>query len=92
MANEVQVFEMSDAPGARLLRQAPFIEKQVLTIGGAASAAFNASTTAITVISSTACKLDFGTAPDGNGDTFPIAADTPYDFAVRRALKVIAVA
>lgn len=92
MANEVEVFEMIAPRGDRPVRPVPFLEKQVLSIAGAASADFGPSTAMVTINTNTACRLEFGNAPDGSGDTFPIEADTLYDFDVVPGTKVIAVA
>ncbi len=91
MANECKVFEMRqprmyNAP----IRVVPFLAKQQLSSGGT-SAAFNKSTVMVTIISSLAGTLEFSSAgadPSGSGDTFPIAADIPYDFDVRPGTKV----
>jgi len=91
MADEVQVFEMAALRGDTPLRVVPFIEKQVIDIDGAASAAFNRGTTMVTIITSIDCSVEFGAAPAGTGDTFPLNADEPYDFAVIANHKVIAV-
>lgn len=92
MANEVEVFELTDTRGSRNIRPVPFLTKQTLSVGGAVSAGFNRSAAAVTVITSLACRLEFGTAPTGSGATFPIAANVPYDFDVIAGTKVIAVA
>lgn len=96
MANEVEVFEQAAMRGVAPIRIMPPLAKQTLSIGGAVSAAFNRSTVIITVVTTTACRVEFsvaaGTDPAGSGMTFPIAANTPYDFAVIAGRKVIAVA
>lgn len=92
MANECKVFEQraprdKNAP----IRVAPFIERQQLSSGGT-SAAFNRSTTMITVVSSLAGTLDFtttaGVDPTGSAMPFPINANQEYDFSVRPGTKV----
>lgn len=92
MANEVQLFEMVGDRSGSEARPVTFRAKQTLTIGGAASAAFDPSTTYVTIVSTTSCVIEFGTAPDGLGNTFPIVAGQLYDFAAYRGQKVIAVA
>ena len=89
MANEVQVFEFTGERGGA--RKVPTRDKQTLSIDGAASASFDQSTTWCTIISTTSCVVEFGTAPDGLGVTFPIVAGIPYDFDVAYPGKVIAV-
>ncbi len=96
MANEVEVFEQSLPSSGFPLRKMPPIAKQVLDITEL-SAAFNRSTGMVTIITNTACRVQFslaaGTDPDGsNGPTFPLAANVPYDFEVVAGRKVIAVA
>jgi len=92
MANECQVFEMV-LPRQALapIRTVPFLAKQALS-SGAVSTAFNKSTRMVTIVSSIAGTVEFSTAsngdPAGSGDTFPIAANTPYDFDVRPGTKV----
>lgn len=92
MANEVQVFEMIGERGGSGARPVTFRAKQTLSIGGAASSAFDPSTSFITLISTTGCLVEFGTAPDGLGNTFPIVAGQLYDFGAYRGQKVIVVA
>lgn len=96
MANEVEVFELAALRGDVPARPMPPIAKQVLTIGGAVSAGFNAGTLIVTIITTTACRVVFSTVagvdPTGAGITFPLAANTAYDFAVIPGRKVIAVA
>ncbi len=67
-------------------------EQQSLTIGGAASAAFGRGTTIVEIDSDTHCRIEFGVAPDGNGDTIYIPALLPRQFHVQAGHKVIAVA
>lgn len=92
MANEVYVHEMSALPANYPVRPAPFVAQQILSIGGAASSAFNRSTVAITVITTTACKVEIGANPTGGTNKFAIEANIPYDFSVRAGHKIIAVA
>lgn len=89
MANEVQVFEMIG--GLNDLLPVDFLTVQTLSIDGAASAAFNASTTQVAIVSTTNCVVDFGTAPVGTGNPWPIVAGQIYRFAARTPMKVIAV-
>lgn len=92
MANECKIFEMA-LPRQALapIRTVPFLAKQQLSSTGT-SAAFTRSTRMVTIVSSLAGTLEFssatGTDPSGSGDTFPIAADTLYDFDVRPGTKV----
>lgn len=92
MANECSVFEMV-LPRQALapIRTVPFLAKQLLS-SGSVSAAFNKSTRMVTIVSSIAGTVEFSdtanTDPSGSGDTFPIAANTPYDFDVRPNTKV----
>ena len=92
MADECKIYEMilPRSPMAPV-RAVPFLAKQTLSTTEV-SAAFNASTQMITVLSSLAGTVEFSTAagvdPAGAGDTFPIAADTPYDFSVKAGAKV----
>lgn len=67
-------------------------EQQSLTIGGAASAAFGGGTSMVEIDTDTACRVEFGANPDGNGDTFYIPATTPRQFHVIPGHKVIAIA
>jgi hypothetical protein len=92
MANEIQVFEMTGLRPNVLGRPVKFLAKQTLSIGGAASTAFNPGTSYVTVVSTTSCVIEFGAAPDGSGSTFPIVAGQLYDFAANHTMKVIAVA
>ena len=96
MANEVEVFELGGAPGGHPVRSMPPIAKQTLSIGGAVSAAFNRGASIVTIVTTTACRVEFsvraGTDPAGSGMTFPLAANVPYDFHVVAGRKVIAVA
>jgi len=92
MSNECKIFEMA-LPRQALapIMTVPFLAKQQLS-SGSTSAAFTKSTRMITIISTLAGTVEFTTAagvdPSGSGDTFPIAADTRYDFDVRPATKV----
>ena len=70
----------------------PPVEQQSITIGGAASAAFRGNTSMVEIDTDTACRVEFGAAPDGNGDTFYIPANIPRQFHVLSGHKVIAVA
>lgn len=92
MANEVRVFEQQTLRGNIQIRTAPFLEQQVLSIGGAVSAGFSLSTSLITVVTSVACSVDIGTAPTGAVVKFPLAANQPYDFSVIPGHKIIVVA
>lgn len=92
MANECKVYEMRAPSNPHVaIRVVPFLAKQTLSSGDT-SAAFNKSTKMITVNSSLAGVLTFTTAagvdPDGSTMSFPIAANTPYDFEVRATTKV----
>lgn len=91
MANEVQIFEMIGGRGESESPPVNFVAKQTLSIGGAISAAFNRSTTEVEVISTTGCVIEFGSAPDGLGSFYPIAAGHPRRFSVVAGQKVIAV-
>ena len=62
-----------------------------ITIDGAASAAFNASTTYVEVFSDTACYVVFGTNPTSGGTRFALPAGIPRHFGVEPGMKVIAV-
>lgn len=92
MANECQIFEQiaPRLPGTSI-RTTPFVAKQTLSTTGVSNA-FNGSTQLITVVTSLAGTLEFSTAagvdPGGSGMTFPIAANVPYDFAVKAGAKV----
>ncbi len=88
MANEVQVFEMQAGRASAV----NFLAKQTLTIGGAISAAFNKSTQSVRIVSTTGCVIEFGAAPDGLGNFYPIVAGQVYEFGVIAGQKVIAVA
>lgn len=66
-------------------------EQQSLTIDGAASAAFGRGTTIVEIDSDTHCRVEFGTAPDGSGDTIYIPALLPRQFSVQAGHKVIAI-
>lgn len=96
MANEVEVFELHAPSSGAPVRPMPPIAKQTLSIGGAASAGFNRSTAMVTIVTTTACRVQFspaaGTTPDGSTATFPLAANVPYDFEAVAGRKVIAVA
>ena len=97
MANEVTVIETQGVRGRDPARVMPPLAVQTLSIGGAVSAAFNKSTTIVTIRTTIACKIEFsaldGTDPDGNnGGEFPIDANIPHDFSVKPGAKVIAVA
>ena len=95
MSNECKIFEMGEprvknAP----IRKVPFLAKQQLSTTNV-SAAFNKSTKMITIVSSLAGTVEFSrfangadVDPDGNGMTFPISADVPYDFDVMPGKKV----
>lgn len=92
MANECKVFEMigprkSNTP----IRPVPFLARQQLSSAGT-SAAFNKSTTMITIVSSIAGTVDFtstaGVAPTGSLAPFPINANQEYDFDVRGGTQV----
>lgn len=92
MANECQIFEMQLPRSARAaIRVVPFLAKQTLSTTGV-SAAFNKSTNMITIVSSLAGTVEFSTAagvdPAGAGMTYPIAANTEYDFDVKPGAKV----
>jgi len=92
MANELTVLELNPvvAYGAPV-RQMPPRGRQVLTIGGGASTAFQRGTTLVSIYTTTACNIEFGTAPDGT-NKFPLPAGVWHDFGVMPNHKVIAVA
>lgn len=92
MANEVEVFELSGTRGNLLLAPVPALAKQTLTIGGAVSAAFNPSTAIVRITTTATCRVVFGAAPTGAGDTMLVYAGQYNDFAVISKQKVIAVA
>ena len=96
MANEVEVHELKAITTGVPVRNVPGIAKQTLSIGGAASAAFNRSTKFVAITTTTACRVEFsnaaGTAPTGSGDTWLLATGQIYDFEVVAGRKVIAVA
>jgi|JI10StandDraft_1071094.scaffolds.fasta_scaffold63686_2 hypothetical protein len=90
MANEI---ELEENPGGRKGLRGLAHARQTLSIGGAASSAFNASTRSIAVRTSTDCKVEIGANPNGSGLTTPIYADDGWrDFPVAAGLKLIAIA
>lgn len=94
MADEVTVIETQEPRhnNAGSVMKVPPLTSQSIDIAGAASAAFQGGTTMVWISSTTACKLEFGPDPDGNGDLIPIAASTLVPFDVQAGHKVIAVA
>ena len=92
MANEVEVHELSDLRAHRGVPAFPARVKQTLSIAGAASSAFGRGTVMVHITTTTTCRLEFGTAPDGNGDTVLCYAGFPNHFEVMPGHKVIAVA
>lgn len=91
MADEVRVIEGRPLRSPGQAFPVPPIAEHLLSIDGAASAAFNPSVKFVRVITSVACNLDFGSAPTGAGVLIPIEADVDYDFDVVAGHKVIAV-
>lgn len=89
MANEVRVYEMTARRAADPIMVTPFRAKQTIS-HGAASNAFNRSTTMVRVVCTATTWLEFGTAPDGTGITYPMVADVPQDFSVIAGQKVYA--
>jgi hypothetical protein len=76
------------------IRVVPAVAKQQLSTGGVSSA-FNAKTTMVSVHTTLAGTIEFSrvtgsapTDPDGAGITWPIAANTYYDFDVTPGHKV----
>jgi hypothetical protein len=92
MANEVEVHELSALRGGVPAMPVPQIEKQTLSIGGAVSNAFNRGTAIVRITVTTDCRVEFGTAPAGAGDTILLYSGMHHDFAVSPNHKVIAVA
>jgi hypothetical protein len=94
MADEVTVIETQEPRHNNTgpVMKVPPLTTQSIDIAGAASAAFQRGTTMVWINSTTACKLEFGADPDGNGDLIPIAASTLVPFDVQAGHKVIAVA
>ena len=93
MSNEVTVLELnpvisSEAP----VRQMPPRARQVLSIGGSASSAFTLGTTLVAIYTTTACNIEFGTAPTGVTNKIPLPAGVWHDFGVLPGHKVIVVA
>ncbi len=78
--------------GTAQIPMMPPIEQQSITISGAASAALKGGTVVVEIDSDTACRVEFGSAPAGTGDTVYIPALTPRQFGVQAGHKVIAVA
>lgn len=91
MANECKVYEQRaprdvNAP----IMTVPFLAKQSLSTTGT-SAAFNKSTTMVSIVSTLAGTVEFSSVtadPSGAGDTFPINANETYHFSVRGGTKV----
>lgn len=97
MANEVEIYELDALRGDQApVAPMPPLAKQVLSIGGAVSAAFNRGANMVRVNSNAACRIEFspavGTDPTGAGMTIRIAADRDYDFSAIAGRKVIVVA
>lgn len=92
MANEVEIHEMAGCRSGLLLAPVPALTKQTLSIGGAVSAAFNRSTAIVRITTTTTCRVEFGTAPAGSGNTMLVYAGQYNDFAPNPGHKVIAVA
>ena len=96
MANEVEIYEAKDLSGSGMALPVPLMAKQVLSIGGPVSAAFNRSTKYIRVAAIADARIEFsppaGTDPTGAGMTILIKAGTSQDFEVVAGRKVIAVA
>jgi hypothetical protein len=99
MANEVTVVEQQYMDDGQNAFNAPFLAVQTLSIGGAVSSAFNSGTRKVSIMSTTACGIEFsarnGTAPNGAGagsGVIRIPANTYLHFTVKPATKVIAVA
>ena len=90
----VEVFEMRSARGVGSGRAVPFLVKQSLTIGGAASAAFNRSTAMVTIYTDVACRIAFsppaGATPTASDISFPIPAAVHMDFSIVAGRQVIA--
>lgn len=68
------------------------VEELSITIGGSASSAFKIGVALVEIYSDTARRVQFGTAPDGNGATWYIPANSPRQFGTKSGQKVIAVA
>lgn len=83
MANEVRVYEMTEIRAHGQARPVPLIAKQILSVGGASSNAFNRSTNLITVTTTLACWVDITASPLQAGKTIYLAADREYDFSVQ---------
>jgi len=98
----VNVTECADIGGgmpgsggkAPILNTASVVTMQSVTIGGAASAAFNASTTLVELYSTTACNVAFtgqdNATPTSSSPSFGLPASTPRQFGVKKGQKVIA--
>lgn len=91
MANEVEIHELADLIGDRPVARMPAIEKQTINIG-ALSAAFNRSTVMVRITTTTTCRLEFGTAPNGSGDTILCYSGMFNDYEVIAGHKVYAAA
>jgi hypothetical protein len=92
MANEVEVHELTGLRGQRPVAPFPAVAKQTLSIGGAASSAFNRGTVMVRITTTTTCRVEFGSAPAGSGNTVLIYSGLHNDFDVIAGQKVIAVA
>ena len=88
MANEVTVLELraprqSNAPA----RPMPPVDRQVLSIDGAASDAFEEATVLISVYSTTATNIDIRGTP-ATGNKFPLPPGVWHDFDVTAGHKI----
>lgn len=92
MADEVEIHELSGLRGSRSVAPMPPIAKQTISIGDVVSAAFNPGTVMVRVTTTTTCRLEFGPAPDGTGDTILCYSGQHNDFDVIAGQAVIAVA
>lgn len=90
----VEVYEFAGTRGRELVRAAPPIAKQILTIastsGGDLSAGFNRSTVMITVVSTAACRVAIGTSPTSTSAHMLIPSAQLTDFAVIAGQKILA--
>lgn len=88
MANEVTVLELR-APRQNTVpaRTMPPIDRQVLSIDGAASDAFEEATVLIAVYTSVATNIDIRGTP-ATGNKFPLPAGVWQDFDVTPGQKI----
>lgn len=89
----LRIWETVRASYLPIIRVDERMNYQAVTFTGAqgVSAAFDADTSVITIVSDVACAVAIGAAPVATANSYPLAANTLLDIEVQPGAKISAI-